>query len=162
MAASFLLGGCGYRLTSHPDLVSPVSGRKVAVEVFVNKSYRSNLGAIMAGSLAETFATRGGGKVVSVDEADLVLTGTVLGYSNNPASYTAADTVKEYRALVTVEAVLTEKLTRRVIWKGNLSWFQDYPVNAVVALQQNSEEAAIREACDRLSQQLYERVASGF
>jgi outer membrane lipopolysaccharide assembly protein LptE/RlpB len=162
LAAAVLLGGCGYRLTSHPDLASPVTGRKVAVEVFVNRSYRANLGAIMAGSLAETFASRTGGRVVSAEDADLVLTGAVLGYSNNPVSYTAADTVKEYRALVTIEAVLSEKHTRKVVWKGNLAWFQDYPINAVVSLQQNSEEAAIREACDRLSLQIYERVVSGF
>ena len=162
LAAVMLMGGCGYRLTAHPDLTSPVSGKNVAVEVFVNKSYRADLGTIMAGSLTEAFALRSGGRVVGEGEADLILTGAVLGYSNNPISYTAADTVKEYRALVTVEAMLTEKKTRKVVWKGNLSWFQDYPVNAVVALQQNSEEAAIREACERLSQQIYERVASGF
>jgi outer membrane lipopolysaccharide assembly protein LptE/RlpB len=162
VATAVLLGGCGYRLTSHPDLVSPVSGKNVAVEVFVNRSYRANLGAIMAGRLAETLAMRSGGRVVSVEDADLVLTGTVLGYANNPVSYSAADTVKEYRARVTVEAVLTEKHTRKVVWKGTLAWFQDYPVNSVVALQQNNEEAAIEEACDRLSQQIFERVASGF
>jgi hypothetical protein len=124
-AAAFLLGGCGYRMTAHPDHVSPVSGRKIAVEIFVNKSYRANLGAVMAGSLGETFALRSGGRVVSVEDADLVLSGAVLGYSSNPVSYTAADTVKEYRALVTVEALLTERLTRKVVWKGSLSWFQD-------------------------------------
>jgi outer membrane lipopolysaccharide assembly protein LptE/RlpB len=162
MAAALLLGGCGYRLISDPGLASPVTGKKVAVELFNNRSYRANLGAFMTGSLSETFALRSGGNVASVADADLVLSGTVLGYSNNPVSYTAADTVKEYRALVTVEALLTERRTHTVVWKGNLSWFQDYPVNSVVALQQNSEEAAIREACDRLSQLIYERVASGF
>jgi outer membrane lipopolysaccharide assembly protein LptE/RlpB len=162
MAATFLLGGCGYRLTAHPDHASPVTGRKVAVEVFANRSYRANLGAIMAGSLTETFAARSGGNVAKPEDADLLLSGTVLRYSNNPVSYTAADTVKEYRALVTVEAVLTEKRTLKVVWKGDFSWFQDYPINADVALQQNSEEAAIREACARLSLQIYERAASGF
>ncbi len=178
--AVLLLAGCGYRLTSDPSLPSPLSGKKVAVPVFVNKSYRANVGVILAGSVVDEFARRTGGRVVGEDAADVILSGTVLSCSNTPISFTAADTVKEYRMLVTVEATLTEKSTRKVLWKGTLSWSQDYPVNTTVvvrqssavfrpvssatniALQQNSEDAAIRDISARLAQQIYERVTAGF
>jgi outer membrane lipopolysaccharide assembly protein LptE/RlpB len=169
--------GCGYRLTSDPNLPSPIAGKKISIPVFANKSYRANLGAIVAGSLVEEFARRSGGRVVTEEGADLLLTGTVISYSSNPVSYSAFDRVREYRATITVEAVLTEKSTRKVVWKGTIPWSQDYPVSrrkavflnitgAVqqtdVALQQNSEEAAIREICAKLAQQFYERIAAGF
>lgn len=161
-ALLIVICGCGYRLTSHQDLPSPVAGKKIAIPVFVNKSYRANLGALMTESLVDVFARRSGGKVVSEDAADLVLSGTVVSYSSNPASYTAADTTKEYRAVVAVEGTLTEKNTMKVLWKGTISWGQDYPVNSVVALQQNNEEAAIREACAKLAQIIYDRTSAGF
>lgn len=150
--------------------------------MFSNKSYRANVGAILTASLVEEFARRSGGKVVGEDGADLLLTGTVLSYTSSADAYSANDRVKEYRATINVEATLTEKRTRNVVWKGTVSWSQDYPARykvvsrrklvflnitgAVqqtnVALQQNSEEAAIREICSKLAQQLYERISAGF
>lgn len=176
------LSGCGYRLTSNPDFSSVITGRKVAIPVFTNRSYRANVGAVLAGSLVDEFARRSGGKVVGENAAELVLTGTVLSYTSEAVSYTAADKVKEYLATVTAEATLTEKNTRKVVWKGVLSWSQVYPVNTSfelrqtnivflnstsvpqnnIALQQNNEEAAIREICTHLAQQIYERVTAGF
>lgn len=177
------LNGCGYRLTSNPAFSSVITGKKVAIPIFSNKSYRANVGAIMAGSLVDEFARRSGGKVVREDAAELVLTGAVLSYASDAVSYTAADRVKEYRAAIAVEATLTEKNTHNVVWKGALSWSQVYPVNTnyelrqsntafqnsstavlqnTIALQQNNEDAAIREICVHLAQQIYERVTSGF
>jgi outer membrane lipopolysaccharide assembly protein LptE/RlpB len=183
LPAVFSLGGCGYRLTSNPDLASPVSGKKIAVPVFANKSSRANVGAILTGSLVDEFARRSGGKVTSEKSAELILTGTVLSYSSTTVSYSAADKVREYKSLITVEATMTEKETSKVVWKGVISWDQTYPVNtniavrnssivfqnststmlpSNIALQQNNEEAAIREICARLAQQIYQRVATGF
>lgn len=180
-------GGCGYRLTADPALSSPIAGKKVAVPVFANKSYRANLGAFLTWSLVEEFARRSGGRVTKEDDADLVLSGTVVSYAGTPLSYTAYDRVAEYKATVTVEATLVEKATRAVVWKGTVSWSQSYPVRtravkhqhalighkilfpnistAVrtnVALQQDSEEAALREICDKVAQQIYERISQGF
>ena len=175
------LSGCGYRLTSNPAFSSVITGKKVAIPVFTNKSYRANVGAVLAGSLVDEFAWRSGGKVVGEHEAELVLTGTVLSYVSDAISYSANDTVKEYRATITVEATLTEKKTDKVVWKGVLSWSQVYPVNTDydlqqistvfqnnnivrqdIALQQNHEDAAIREICAHLAQQIYELVTAGF
>lgn len=157
-----LLTGCGYHLSATSGLPPAVAGKTAAIPIFANKSYRANVGAIMTGSLVDEFARRGGGGVVPEESADLLLTGTVLGYAASPVSYSAADTVKEYRAVMTVEATLTERDTRKVIWKGVLSWGQDYPVSADVALQQNSEEAAIREISRQIALQLYQKISAGF
>lgn len=167
-----LLTGCGYHLSATSGLPPAVVGKKIAIPVFINKSYRANVGAALTESIIDEFARRSGGKVTSEESADLVLTGTVLTYATAAVSYTAADTVKEYRAVMTVESTLTEKETRKVIWKGTLSWSQDYPANTTfalqqssidtISLQQNSEEAAIRELCKKIALQLYQNVSAGF
>lgn len=178
-ALVLLLSGCGYHISGTRGLPPAVAGKKIAVSVFANKSYRANVGAILAGSVADEFARRSGGMVASEESADLVLTGTVLTYTTSAVSYSAADKVKEYRAAMTVEATLTEKSTRKVIWKGVLSWSQDYPAttdvvlrqntivflqhsSANIALQQNSEEAAIREISRKVALQLYQNISEGF
>lgn len=170
--AFLLLNGCGYHLTGIQGLPAAVAGKTIAIAVFANKSYRANVGAMLTESLVDETARRSGGLVVPEESADLVLDGTVLGYTTSAVSYSAADTVKEYRAVMTVEATLAEKGTRKVIWKGILSWSQDYPANTnfavqqngvdTIAVQQNSEEAAIREICQKVALQLYQKISQGF
>jgi outer membrane lipopolysaccharide assembly protein LptE/RlpB len=154
--------GCGYHPTGAPGFPNAMTGKITVIPIFGNKSYRANVGAILTGSLVDEFARRSGGKVTAEESADLVLTGAVMTYSTSPVSFTAADTVKEYRAVMTVEATLSEKASGKVIWKGVLSWGQDYPVNTDVAKQQNAEDAAIREICRNLSQQIYHNISEGF
>ena len=157
-----LLTGCGYHLSATSGLPPAVAGKNLAIPMFTNKSYRANVGATLTESLVDEFARRSGGKVMSEELADLVLNGTVLTYATSPVSYSADDKVREYRAVMTVESTLIERNTRTVIWKGVLSWGQDYPANSDVGLQQNSEEAAIREICRKVAQQVYQKISEGF
>lgn len=172
LLAFLFLNGCGYHLTGIQGLPAAVAGKRIAIPVFANKSYRANVGAILTGSLVDETARRSGGMVTSEESADLVLSGSVLTYTTSAVSYTALDTVKEYRAAMTVEATLTERESRKVAWKGTLSWSQDYPANTnfavqqsgvdPIALQQNSEEAAILEICQKVALQLYQKISQGF
>ena len=155
-------GGCGYQLSGTSTFSPAVAGKKVAIPMFGNKSYRSNVGAVLTESLVDEFARRSGGKVVATEAADLLLSGSVVSYTTSAVAYSADDRVKVYRAVLAAEAALTEKSTRKVIWKGTVSFDQDYPVNLDIALQQNSEDAAIREICRKISQQVYQKISEGF
>ena len=157
-----LLSGCGYHHTGVSGLPPALAGKRIAVATFANKGYRANMGAILTGSLIDEFARRTGGLVVSENDAELKLDGTILTYTTTAISFTAADTVKEYRAAVTAECSLTERGSGKVVWKGTETQWQDYPVNADVALQQNSENAAIREISRKIAQQVYQDVSDGF
>jgi outer membrane lipopolysaccharide assembly protein LptE/RlpB len=157
------LCGCGYYPVR--GTADPGSGiaRGVHIPIFANKSYRPGLEAILTTSLAEAFARRSGGMVVGEEAAQLVLNGAVLSYSVVPVSYTAADRIREYRSILKVEATLTDRQSRKVLWKGELSGSQEYPANATnVSLQQNSEEAAVREICRNLAEQIYEKIREDF
>lgn len=171
LVACCCVNGCGYHLPKPES--SPVAGGKtVSIPIFANKSFRPNLEAILTGSLVDEFAIRSGGRVVAEDAAELVLSGTIVSYSKTPVSYTASDTVKEYRATITIEATLREKQSRKVLWKGRDSLSQDFPATPIVsvqqnnvdiiALQQNSEDAAIREICRKLARQVYQKITEDF
>ncbi len=163
-----VMGGCGYHLTGEGPVPTLTSGKTIAIPIWRSKSYRPNLEAVLTGALVDEFALRSGGKVVAEEDADLLLTGTILSYSTVAVSFTAADVVREYRATMTIDALLTEKRSQKVLWKGQLSAGQDYPANIDptqvnrIAIQQDSEDAALREISRKIAQQLFQRMAENF
>lgn len=168
LAVSCFLGGCGYHLTSEAQTPSLTAGKTIAIPMWRSKSYRPNLEAILTGSLIDEFALRSGGMVVAEDAAELLLTGTIVTYATAGVSYTAADQVREYRATMTVDATLTEKRSQKVLWKGILAVSQDYQaindpaLQNRIALQQNSEDAALREISRKIAQQLFQKMSENF
>jgi hypothetical protein len=49
-----------------------------------------------------------------------------------------------------------------VLWKGDLTEVQSFPVNSSIGLQQNAEEAAIAQICRRLSEQIWQKIGERF
>ena len=168
LAVSCFLGGCGYHLTGEAQTPSLLAGKTIAIPMWSSKSYRPNLEAILTGCLVDEFALRSGGMVAAEDAAELLLTGTIVTYVTTPVSYTAADQVREYRATMTVDATLAEKRSQKVLWKGILSASQDYQaindptLQNRIALQQNSEDAALREISRKIAQQLFQKMSENF
>jgi outer membrane lipopolysaccharide assembly protein LptE/RlpB len=171
LCAFCILGGCGYHLSGTTETPSLIAGKSIAIPMWRSKIFRPYLESILTGSLVDEFALRSGGLVTGEEDAEMVLTGTILSYATIAVSYTAQDQVREYRATMTIDAALTEKRSQRVLWKGVMSSSQDYPANPVgidlkqqnrIALQQNNEEAAVREISRKLAEQLYQKVTENF
>jgi outer membrane lipopolysaccharide assembly protein LptE/RlpB len=160
LLAAALLAGCGYRPVT---LRGPLAGADgVNVVLFQNKSYRPGVPGVLARNLVDQLALRTGGRVLPGDQAQLELTGTVLSYLTIPISYSAQDTIKEYKSVLAVQAVLKERQTQKVLWKGDLTEEQAFPVNTTIALQQNAEEAAIASICRRLSEEIWQKIGEQF
>lgn len=157
---ALLLSGCGYHAASLRGPLADANG--VNVVTFSNKSYRPGVEGILARDLVDELALRTGGRVLPGDEAQLELTGAVLSYEAVPVSYTAADTIKEYRSVVKVQAVLREKQTQKVLWKGDVSEDQVFPVNPNIALQQNAEAAAVQYICRKLAGDIWQKIGERF
>jgi len=160
LLALMVLGGCGYRPVTLRGPLAEANG--VNVTLFANKSYRPGLEGRLARDLVDEFALRSGGRVLPGDQAQLELTGTVLSYQNLAISYTALDTIKEYKAVIAVQAILRQRQTLKVLWKADLSEEQSYPVNDNIPLQQNAEEAAIAKVSRRLSERIWQKIGERF
>ena len=155
-----LLPGCGYHSIAARDPLAGANG--VNVILFANKSFRPGVEAVLGRDLVDELALRTGGKVLSGDQAQLELTGAVLSYATVAVSYTAQDQIREYKAVIKVEALLREHVTQKVLWKGELTEEQAYPVNANLALQLNAEQAAAAQACRRLSEAIWRKIGERF
>lgn len=160
LLALCLLGGCGYRPVVQRGPVAGANG--VNVILFANKSYRPGVEGVLARNLIDEFAQRTGGRVLPGERADLELSGVILSYRDVPVSYTELDTIKEYKTVIAVEATLREQRTLKVLWKGELTEQQSYPVNANIALQQNAEEAATEKICRRISERIWQKLGERF
>ena len=146
--------------------------------LFANMTHRPNLETTFTGTLRDEIAWRSGGRGAASETADLIFTGKVVSYTATPVSYTGEDRIREYRAALTVEAVLRDRVSGKVVWKGIRTMSQEYPLvdfpianrplgdrmtpENRIALQHNSEEAAIREVCRKMAREIYEKISEGF
>jgi outer membrane lipopolysaccharide assembly protein LptE/RlpB len=160
LLALLVSSGCGYHAVAKRSPLADANG--VNVILFANKSYRPGLEGVLGRELVDELALRTGGRVLSGEEAQLELTGVVTSYTTLPVSYTSQDTIKEYRTVIKVEATLREKLTQKVVWKGDLTEDQTFPVDPNIALQQNAEAAASERICRRLSEDIWRKIGERF
>ncbi|MBI1920213.1 MAG: molecular chaperone [Geobacter sp.] len=158
----FLLAGCGYHFPSRDGGPLAVYGESITIPIFANKTQKANLEILLANELLDEFHRKRGVKVIDTEGGDLRLSGTITSYGTAAVSYSATDTVKEYRATMAVGAVLKSNRDGKVIWKGTVSRSQDFPANTDIALQRNSEDAAIREILGKVAQELYLNITNDF
>jgi outer membrane lipopolysaccharide assembly protein LptE/RlpB len=154
--------GCGYHSLAQDTQKYFGESATVSIPIFANKTYKPNLENILLNNLIGEFAKRNGLRVVQSGASDYTLSGELLNYGKSAVSYTGQDIVKEYTATLTIAATLRKSSNQKVVWKGQLSWSQDLPANSDIAIQQNSEDAAIQVICQRLAQQLYLRINQDF
>jgi outer membrane lipopolysaccharide assembly protein LptE/RlpB len=157
-----LFSGCGYHSIAQESQGRFGESATIRIPIFSNKTYKANLENILLNNLIGEFAKRRGLRVVQSGASDYTLSGDLLRYGKRAVSYTGYDVVKEYTATLTVSATLRKNSNEKVIWKGELSWSQDLPASSDIAIQQNSEDAAIQVICERLAQQLYLKINEDF
>lgn len=162
LISSIIAAGCGYRPAAGDVQTRFGEGETISIPIFANKTYKPNLENILLNDLIDEFSKRRGLRIKEMDSSDYTLGGEVLTYSKVAVSYTGYDIVKEYRATMTIAATLRKNTTQRVVWRGTLSWSQDFPANTDIAIQQNSEDAAIQEISRRLAQQIYLKLIEEF
>jgi outer membrane lipopolysaccharide assembly protein LptE/RlpB len=160
LLALLLISGCGYHAVSKRGPLGDANGVNVAL--FANRTYRPTLEGILARDLVDQMALRTGGKVLPPEQAQLELTGTILSYNTVPVSYTSRDTIQEYRTVISVQAMLRDQQSKKVLWKGDLTESQTFPMHVSIALQQNAEEAAARKVCRRLSEEIWQKISEQF
>lgn len=109
-----LLTGCaGYRLGS----TLSAEYRSVAVPMFRNKTYKPQLEAQVTNGIIKRFQSDGTLRVESAASADVVLTGTIIGYHRNQLRSRAAETgtPREYRVSIEAKIEARERVTGKVV-----------------------------------------------
>jgi outer membrane lipopolysaccharide assembly protein LptE/RlpB len=172
-----LVSSCGYHLSGTGGLV-PEGTRLIAVPVFMNGTNEPYVDVETTQAVVQEFLVDGRLKVVSPEEAELVLLGKVTKYEVLPMSFTAAAHVQQYRVRLTVDARLEDLRTKKVLWKekGITSLFiSDYSVAysaptttaaigeaANISQTKISKESAIQKASRDIAWTIRSLVLEGF
>jgi outer membrane lipopolysaccharide assembly protein LptE/RlpB len=154
LLCSLLQPGCGYhRAMPVNPLLQNIS--TIAVPYFKNKTFEPELESIFMQAFVNEFIESKRLQVVSREQADVILYGTIKQLLEDTISYDSDDKAQEYRLRVSVDLVLEERQTGKVVWKRtNLQHAEEYTVDTSIS----ASEAIKREALQRLTRDLAERV----
>jgi len=151
------LVGCGYRLArfDNPALDGITT---IAIPYFDNKSYEPGLDAIFTHAFVNKFIETKRLQVVGVDEAELVLRGTIKKVDDDSLAMTTDKRALEWRVWVTIGVAVEERKTGRVLWKRSaLRHGEEFRTSDDIQL----DEADKRRAFQKLAADLAERVHDG-
>ncbi len=156
-----LLAGCGYHRPGEGDSLGAIS--TLRIQLFANRTYEPFLENVLTNAVTQRFQrTRSWRLVEEPAVADAVFSGTVVSFQSTPVSFDANDKVLEYRAQMTVAGELRRQEDGRVLWKGSVTWNEEYPGGLDKGLQDDNKGAAIRLIAARLAEEFYFRVTDNF
>ncbi|WP_052445832.1 LptE family protein [Geoalkalibacter ferrihydriticus] len=155
-------GGCGYHpLGSGNGL--PEGVESIYIGVFDNRSLEPFLENQISRDVVEEFSRRKGLRVVEDPRAaDARLEGEVITFHAGALSFGPEDRIGQYRATLTIAATLRRSDSGLVLWRGQLSWSEKYPVVSDKSEQEDNEQAAIRVISRRLAENLFVRLHDNF
>ena len=126
LCSILLLTGCGYHRPGQGESLGTIGTLRVAM--FANHTYEPFLENVMTNAVTQRFLrTRRWRLVEDPAAADAVFSGTVTDFHSDPISFDANDKILEYRAQLTVAGELRQEKDGRVLWKGELTWNEEYP-----------------------------------
>jgi len=144
-----VLSCCGYSTRS----LIPNYMQRIHVDLFANRTLKAGLDELATNSVIEAFRSRSNLRIVDESSADLVLEGSVSGYSKSPHTYTSDQTILEYKITVRYSVRCVDKARNEVFWEGDVSdW----------ALYDTDEDQAIAEAAQKAAEKLVTNILTNW
>jgi hypothetical protein len=152
--AILVLLSCGV-YTFKPSALGNI--KTIAISLFENQTTEAGLRELLTDRLAQAFVNDNTLKVVPRQQADGILTGTVISYAREPYTYSRAEVVSEYLCRVGVSVQFTNRRTQKVIWEDkNMSNWGTY--NAVSETENDGKSRAI----DKLVEDILNKTVKGW
>jgi len=149
--------GCGYHVGSHADLL-PKSLKTIAVPAFSNGTTRYDLARMLPEDIGREFLSRTRYRVVSdPEQADAVLTGSVVRFTSFPTTADATGRATAVQALVVLQLTLKDHATGAVLFtRPSFEFKESYAIS--VSPQDYFDESGV--AMMRLSRQVAASVVT--
>jgi hypothetical protein len=115
--AMMALGGCGYGLAG--DGVVPKGADTIGIRLFNNHTREIGLEVRLHRAIEDEFRRRGPLKVVQDADADVVLSGSIRRFTNNPVAFSATDEAVQYQGVMQVDIRLVKREGKQVLRQVN-------------------------------------------
>ena len=132
---------CGYSTRS----LLPGYIQKVHIKIFNNKTIKIGLDELATNAVIEAFLSGSSLRIVDEKSADIVIEGDVSDYSKEPLTYTAGQTVLEYKITVKFSVRCIDQTRNDVFWEGDISDWATFTTNEEEAITR-----AIKNTAERL------------
>lgn len=150
-----VLSGCGmYTFTG----AVPTHLESIAVPPFQNNTAEFGLSEDLSNALIDEFIDDNSFKVLDLRQADSVIYGTITRVQDVPNTYTADETVEEYKVTITVRVRYEDLVKGKVVWEETLSAFGIYPFGGGLA----EREQGVEEATRKLTEDILNKTVSGW
>ena len=157
-----VVSGCGYSLPGRGGNL-PDDIRTVFITPIANTTAEPFIETGLTNEMRNQFARRQTLNVVSADnDADAVLSLTIVSYNSTSISYNDDDDISEYRVTITVRGSLVRTADDSVLWNGTSSWHEQYFSNDNRAEQKSHEKKAQLVVQRRLAQEVYNSITDNF
>jgi len=150
----FLFPGCGYRLSGGGPLPGNVT--RVSVSMFQNQSFETGAETIFTSALIRNLVEKTDAEIVSRKEADAVITSTIKSITMGALTRTSDDAVIERLVGAVLDLYMVNKEGETIWSVRNFSQTEVYTVSSINA----SDEAAKREAIEKIADRISERIIS--
>ncbi len=153
--------GCGYQFAGKaPELGSQY--KTVSIPMFTNNTTESSLEQVFTKYFREEFILNSGLPLVPSNQADLIILGNIEGISTSVVSYREAEETRESRVTVSIKLKCIRTSNSQVVWKGNLSYYEEYfqDPDPIVTLQ--NRQKAIHFIAQYLAEEVHQRLAAKF
>jgi len=116
--ALFATFGCGYQFSGDSTFL-PKDIHTIYIEPFINRSRDVGIDKEIATALRGEFYRRGPLRVVDeIDQADVILTGTVASLESHTASVNKFAEVLQYESTMVVDVTLRRRDSDAIVWQG--------------------------------------------
>jgi hypothetical protein len=144
-----LISCCGYSTRS----LMPEYMQKIYIAILENRTLKPGLDELATNAIVEAFRSGSNLRIVDESSADLVLEGSVSGFSKNPHTYTSDQTILQYKITIKYSMRCIDKVRNEVFWEGDVSdW----------ALYDTDEDQGIREAAKKVAERLVTSILTNW
>jgi hypothetical protein len=155
-----LMSSCSY---SPSPALFPQHLKTIAVPVFQNRTTQPALEQEVTTSIVNRFIRESKLRVVSEDQADLVITGAVTSYKNVVFGFNAQEKAQEYQVAVTLTVTAKDRVKNRELWKDdNLVRTANYYVTEANGQPAQTENDGRSQAVDKLSDAILNKTVENW
>ena len=156
------LSACGYNFRGQVNNL-PGDVRTVAIPVFANHTGEVRIESIITDQVIFQFTRSQQLRVVSLGQADAVLRGSIDQVTIEDVAYTTAETSRQRRITITINAKLVRTSDGSVLWQDpRLRQRRTYNVGDNPQANEQAKQEAIVELAQDLAETLHDRVFENF
>ena len=160
---TLLVAGCGYHVPGASESWVGGDARGVYVQLFENMTAEPYMDNFLSDSLVEELSrSRVFELTENVEAADVLIGGTVDGFTSQAVSYSSSDRITDYRATMTITVRLLNIGKDQVLWQKKIGRSENYSAAVNKNLQLEGERLAARQVARRLAEDIRAQLLNNF